>query len=147
MDVFRLIFEKAEDKNPAEENGLTPLHIAADRNLLEICRLIMEKAGNKNPANERGITPLHSLTICSNPDGCSHIINDSIDFYNVNGKTPKDLAKEKHHLEIIELFESYDTGAAPGLSEDRCLAQNVWGVSTIFRKRIKSKRGLISCFG
>jgi ankyrin repeat protein len=47
-----LLLEHAED-NPADNAGMTPLHIAAINNQL------LEHAKDKNPENKNGKTPLH----------------------------------------------------------------------------------------
>ena len=46
--------------NPANENGETPLHLAAKNGHLEICELILDGLGKtKNPVDKKGRTPLH----------------------------------------------------------------------------------------
>ena len=46
--------------NPANENGETPLHLAAKNGHLEICKLILDGLGKtKNPVDKKGRTPLH----------------------------------------------------------------------------------------
>ena len=42
-----------------DENGDTPLHIAADFGHLRLFKFIMEHASDKNPKNDHGNTPLH----------------------------------------------------------------------------------------
>ena len=39
------------EKNPADEKGETPMHLAAQINRLEICQLIMDNLINKNPSD------------------------------------------------------------------------------------------------
>ena len=51
------------DKNPADKNGNTPLHLACENGNLDICRLLLnsvkEASGAAaNPANFDGVTPL-----------------------------------------------------------------------------------------
>ena len=58
LEVFRLILERCEDKNPADDSGQTPLHIAAERGCLDLCGLILERCGDKSPTDEDGETPL-----------------------------------------------------------------------------------------
>ena len=48
----------AEDKNPANIDGRTPLHIAARCGLINICKLIVENTKDKNPADIFGTTPM-----------------------------------------------------------------------------------------
>ena len=57
-DIFRLIFENVQDKNPPDSYGDTPLHLAARRYKVEICRLILAHVHDKQPLNNQGKTPL-----------------------------------------------------------------------------------------
>ena len=58
--VFQTMLEKADDKNPADDNWDTPLHYAAKGGHYGICKLIIN-AGieDKNPGNRDDETPLH----------------------------------------------------------------------------------------
>ena len=57
--VFQTMLEKADDKNPQDDNWDTPLHSAAEGGHYTICKLIID-AGieNKNPSNKNNETPL-----------------------------------------------------------------------------------------
>ena len=48
MPKFKLIFENAEDKNPAALDRITPLHMAAQWGKLEVCKFILENVHNKS---------------------------------------------------------------------------------------------------
>ena len=45
------------NKNPANNDGWTPIHTAAINSNLEICRLIVNNVDNKHPINNEGKTP------------------------------------------------------------------------------------------
>ena len=87
LEICKLIIENIADKNPADYDGNTPLHLAAntpiynapsiDYEHLNTCRLILENVGDKNPANNLG-------------------------------KTPKDLARNKEILTLFEEAESIE---------------------------------------
>ena len=60
MEVCKLLLKSVKDKNPRDDSGLTPLHMAANKGYLEICKLLMKGLSNKNPASDDGQhTPLH----------------------------------------------------------------------------------------
>ena len=48
-----------DDKNPANNGGFTPLHIAAKNGYFEICKLIIDNVDHTNPADNNGSTPLY----------------------------------------------------------------------------------------
>ena len=49
--------ENIGDKNPAKNDGGTPLHCSARNGYTAISRLIIEKIADKNPATYHGWTP------------------------------------------------------------------------------------------
>ena len=69
-EIFKLIFENVEDKNPPENTGMTPLHVAAMFGNFDICKLILENIHVMNPPTTDGCTPfglalsMWNLRIC-----------------------------------------------------------------------------------
>ena len=59
FEAFKLIFEFSDEKNPADDIGVTPFHLAAKMGRLEIYKLIFDHLDDKNPRDEEGKTPLH----------------------------------------------------------------------------------------
>ena len=71
-----------EDKNPANNEGDTPLSFAAQEGYFEICKLIIENVEDKNPANNSGSTPLSYAAEKGHFEICKLIIE------NVEDKNP-----------------------------------------------------------
>ena len=44
-----MIMDKAEEKNPDNNQGMTPFYTAARYGKLKICKMIMKHIVNKNP--------------------------------------------------------------------------------------------------
>ena len=44
-EIFQLIFDQVQEKNPADAHGYTPLHIAARYGSYEVCKLILKCQG------------------------------------------------------------------------------------------------------
>ena len=59
LAICELIIKNIDNKNPTDNNGKTPLHMAAQCGFLDICKLIMKNVEDKNPADYSGETPLH----------------------------------------------------------------------------------------
>ena len=51
--------EKSGDVNPSNEEGETPLHLAAYHGHLAICEVIIQELENVDPEENDGSTPLH----------------------------------------------------------------------------------------
>ena len=106
IDIFQMIMEKAEDKNPADQDGATPLHHAAAWGHFDICLLIMEQVEDKNPADARGWTPLHDASSGGHDDICQ-LIMENVDEKNpmdITGRTPRDVATSTRFKSITTEF-------------------------------------------
>ena len=58
FDIFFLTLPNVQDKNPGNNIGLTPLHIAAAKGYIGICKYIVEFLDDVNPRSNNGHTPL-----------------------------------------------------------------------------------------
>jgi ankyrin repeat protein len=77
--VFQAMLEKADDKNPMDDNWDTPLHYAAKGGHYAICKLIVDAdIEDKNPGNRNDETPL-DLAKSNNHTEVGLLILDSAD--------------------------------------------------------------------
>ena len=58
------MIENTEDKNPKNNLGDTPLHLAAKSGHFEVCKLIIENTEDINSKNDFGRTPIHEAASC-----------------------------------------------------------------------------------
>ena len=96
FNVVKYIMDRAEDKNPADWIGDTPLHEAASRGHLAIVKYIMDNIKDKSPKNCYGKTPLHFAATHLNwiAHGTACIRKYEVFKYifeNVDDKNPADL--------------------------------------------------------
>ena len=59
LSICQLIIEHFDDKNPRDEEWLTPLHIAAGNGNFAICKLIIDNFKDTYPKGLWGISPYH----------------------------------------------------------------------------------------
>ena len=105
LDIFQFLIPLLEDKNPADNHGKTPLHVAASNGKAEVVKYLVPLLSDKNPKTNCGDTPLHSAAgkghldivkyLCGqiqdrNPKGCRH------------GGTPFFVAFMSHKWEVIK---------------------------------------------
>ena len=125
--------DASEDKNPGDDIGVTPLHMAAANAHIEIMKCIMDTQEDKNPANKySGYTPLHYCVTdvrLKNPEDhekrkrrlqAVKLIFDNVDDRNPadkEGVTPLHFAAlaEGEQTEIVELILNNVTSKNPGL--------------------------------
>ena len=74
-DVCELIMNEfkaagIKNKNPANNDGVTPLHNAASNGIVNICKLIIDNVQDKCPIAENGITPLHWSAMYGHSELC-----------------------------------------------------------------------------
>ena len=111
FEKCKVILEKIRHKNPPNQLGVTPLHIAAKNGYLEIVRSLLGKVQNKNPACHEGITPLHKAA----ENGHFHVCKFILDSFRMNhnkdknppsnnGTTPLHLAALNGHLNVCKFI-------------------------------------------
>ena len=59
-----------DNKNPADNEGFTPLYVAAQNGHYEVCQIILENVINKNPACHNGTTPFYMAAQNGHVDLC-----------------------------------------------------------------------------
>ena len=114
FDICKFIIDQVNDKNPANDAGTTPFHMAANYyrdssendGHFEICQLIFEATGFQNPPNINGATPLHSAAYNGNLKICEMIVEkvDDKNPRNNCGETPLHSAAKEGHFEICQLI-------------------------------------------
>ena len=108
LDVFKLLFENADVKNPKmKTNGNTPLHEATENGHWQICEFILNNLEDKNPVNKLQRTPLHLAAHYGHQDEYKLLARHVENRYpkDVFGLTPLQLAQKKGHYGILGLME------------------------------------------
>ena len=73
--IFLYVFDRAEAINsPSDDQGMTPLHIAAQNGQVKLCQWIIEEINDKNPATDNGVTPLGIAAKSGHLEVCQLII-------------------------------------------------------------------------
>ena len=84
FEICQFIIDNVAEKNPKNDTGLTPLHLAASKGHFEICDLILKNTNDKNPEDwSYGLTPLHAAA------QSEHIQVFQLIFDSVEIKNPK----------------------------------------------------------
>jgi ankyrin repeat protein len=107
LEVYKYMFEKALEKNPADPTGLTPLHLSASYGNLELCRFIIENVGNKNPGDSYGCTPFQYAAVKGRLEVCQlflEILDDINPKTKRKGLTPFHAAADCGQLEVCKLM-------------------------------------------
>ena len=105
-EMCRLVVEKVVNKNPVDNNGTTPYHIAAINNNVELCRSLMEHLMDKNPRNCDDDTPLHLAAFAGSLEVCRLLIETCVDKNHMDDvlRIPLHEAAWHGHVEVVGLF-------------------------------------------
>ena len=100
---FQVIMKEVIDRNPRDNHGQTPLHLAAKNGHLNVCKAIIKEANDKNPKDNQGMTPFHFAALVGHEKICK-VFMSSVDDYNpktVDGRTPISCAAQNDHSDVV----------------------------------------------
>ena len=107
LEVIKYLLKKSVNKNPGNNGGVTPLHLAARNGQFDMCiMLIANISGEKNPRDSNGRTPLHEAAYQGYLDICKLLIYNTTNKNprDDSGTTPLDLAYPVGHSYICKLI-------------------------------------------
>lgn len=105
-----LVIENRENilsKNPADFQGITPLHLAVKYDQIEVCKFIIENIKENNPKDFiHGSTPFHYAAEMGHIEICQLMIQNvkEENSKDNDGMTPLHLAAQNGHLEVTQLI-------------------------------------------
>jgi hypothetical protein len=66
-DAVQQFLQHGADPGAADDNGRTPLHVAADQRRTDVVQWLLDAGAAPSPADANGETPLHRLAVSSTP--------------------------------------------------------------------------------
>jgi ankyrin repeat protein/serine/threonine protein kinase len=105
--------EKGAYPNAKNDDGSTPLHIAAQEGYAEIVKILLERGADPNTENKDGWTPLHIAAKEGHVDVVRVLLERGAypNAKNNYGGTPLHIAEQEGHVEIVKLLLEH--GANP----------------------------------
>ena len=105
-ELSAVVLQFFKDDISRSERQYSPLHVTADKGLLELSKFIIERTGDKNPARSDGFTALHMAAIKGHTEVCKHIIENVVNKNpaDKDGLSPLVIAASHGHLEIYQLL-------------------------------------------
>ena len=124
LEICKIILDKIDTKNPADDEGWTPLHLAAIRGHLDLCQIILERIDYNHLANNDKTfvkwqpvkwTPLHWAIQRGHVDVCRLILSKT---NNMNpkfehGNTLLHLVVDAGEVEVCKLLLQNATDKNP----------------------------------
>ena len=80
-----MILDKSKDKNPKDNNGITPLHLAALYGRTNFFKAILDQAEDKNPKDLVGKTPFQVAVNHGQKEICQMIMDNCDDIKKILG--------------------------------------------------------------
>ncbi|KAH3767937.1 Ser/Thr protein phosphatase [Pelomyxa schiedti] len=101
--VYHLFEHTSCSVNVTDKRGITPLHIAAKRNLFDLFTFLIDHGAIPQSRNIHGNTPLHYCAVHGNSKMAEILLNRGLrpDTENHHGKTPLSIAISNRH-ELLE---------------------------------------------
>ena len=123
--VTQMLIDANADVNLADDEGVAPLHMAAEEGSLEVARILIKHSADVNQHERKGdATPLFAAAKEGNTK-CVALLLGSRDI-DVNktddsGTTPLSIAAHHMHTEVVDALL-----AAPGVDATRCGETPLW---------------------
>ena len=95
--------------NARDENGWTPLHMAAAREAPDVAKLLIERGADVNARDPIDSTPLHGAAVVNALEVAKLLLANGaeVNAQETNGATPVDYAREHSHGAMRELLEKH----------------------------------------
>jgi ankyrin repeat protein len=116
-DVARLLLEHGADVNARVDNGMTPLHIAADNE--EVVGVLLEHDANVGAEDNRGRTPFHVAAESGKVEVVRVLLEHgaNVGAEDHRGRTPFHVAAEYGRVEVVRVLLEH--GANVGAEDNR----------------------------
>lgn len=93
VEIF--LSRNKKDITVKDENGMLPIHWAADRGDVDILTCLVEAGSDVNALDEEGQTPLHYAASCGHKEVVKYLLSKKARLVeDENGMSPKDVADE-----------------------------------------------------
>jgi ankyrin repeat protein len=109
-DMLQLLLDSGAQPHLANQEGETLVHAAARQGRVEDIQLLLRAGATPNTKDARGWTPLADAAA----RGYAAIVAELLEhggwnslYHPVDGKLPKELAKENGHLTVFEMLDGY----------------------------------------
>ena len=106
--IVQLLTDNPEVIKSANEDGQTPLHLAAEGGDLKMMTLLIKFGGDVNARDSDGATPLHVAVDSGNNEAVKALVAKGADLNakNNDGQTPLDIAHDlqQRAKEIVEML-------------------------------------------
>lgn len=104
-EIAKLLIASGADVNAVNNEGETPLFLAASNNCKEIAKLLISNGADVNSVEGRGYTPLHWASAGGYTEIVKLLISNGANVNTVgNADTPLSMAKWAEQNEIVEIL-------------------------------------------
>ncbi|XP_060082671.1 poly [ADP-ribose] polymerase tankyrase-1-like [Ylistrum balloti] len=120
------LIREGADVSISDENGTTPLHVAASYGNLELVRNLLENRANKNAQDQRGRTPMYFAILGCHEEVTEYLIQhgSEVNLYDLGWGSPLQLSVTKCNIRILSRLlksgacfnvQPKNMAAAPGI--------------------------------
>ena len=106
VNIIHTLVELGADVNKGDDNGLTPVHYAAQENSVDAIRVLHELGGDVNEGDDDGDTPVHYAALENSVDVIRvlHELGGDVSKEDDGGRTPLHSAARKNSADAIRVL-------------------------------------------
>lgn len=105
--IVGILLDAGASVDTQDEHRMTALHAASTFGFADVIEVLLGRGADPNEQDDRGWTPLHTACKHGNAAAVEMLIKGGGSVLNrAGGVTPKQLALQEGHTEVVQVFES-----------------------------------------
>lgn len=108
-ETCQLLIDAGATVNQEDDDGYSPLHLAAAHGYLEVAELLIANGANVNAVDHQKQTPLHMAADAGQPDMCELLLNKGAELkvLDIARRSPEMLARRNEHYDVLTIISAH----------------------------------------
>ena len=109
-EAAELLINAGSKINIQDDEGLTPLHLAAKNGFLDVAEILIRHGANVNAIDNQKQTPLHKAAEDGQDEMCQLLLENGAELkvLDVARRTPEMLARRNEHYQVLTVIASFN---------------------------------------